>query len=280
MRAATETVQECRDLWADPPAWQAHLMRRVAALTGCRIGLYFEMADHAGMAANRILAANDTGWETEAERLTVVEGLANRPLRYSPLWAAFADVLATRRPAAGGWTARQDRVIDAPAWQSSEMYDRHVRPTRLGKAMLSAVWLPHLSSWSAWSLVTDRGDPVQSPRHERLARLLHQQIAPLIGTQLSTWRDRTVATLTVTRRRVLEALLDGQGEPRIAAEAHRSRSAVHEHVTELYRHFGVRSRGELAAFFLRRRPSVAGRTAGPQSLDRWLDRPWAGGTGD
>jgi DNA-binding CsgD family transcriptional regulator len=275
MRTVIDTVYECRDLWADPSGWQAHLMRRACTLAGCRVGLYFEMADHAGVTANRILSADDAGWESAGERHTVIEGLAQRPLRYSPLWAAFADALSVRGRHAGTLTARQDRVISAPAWQASEMYDRHVRPTRLGEAMLSAVWLPQLGSWSAWSLVTDRGDPAPSSRHERLARLLHQRVAPLIGTHLSTWRDRTVDTLSATRRRVLEALLDGHGEPDIARRSCRSRSAVHEHVTAIYRHFGVSSRGELGAFFLRRRPGAAGRAAGPQPLVAWLDRPWA-----
>ena len=168
-------------------------------------------------------------------------------------------------------------MIAAPVWRASAMYDRHVRPTRLGEAMLSAVWLPHLSAWSAWSLVTDRGDATQSLRHERLARFLHRQVAPLVGTELSTWRDCIVATLSATRRGVLEALLDGHGEPDIARQACRSRSAVHEHVTAIYRHFGVSSRGELGAVFLRRRAAATGRAARPPSPVAWLDRPWAGG---
>ena len=274
MRTVTDTAYECRDLWADPPAWQAQLMRRACELSGSRIGLYFEMADHAGVTADRVLATHDVGWESADERQTVVAGLADRPLRDGARRGGFADLLAGRGPAARPLTARQDRFIAASAWQSSEMYDRHVRPTRLGRVTLSAVWLPHLACWSAWSLVTDRGDATQSLRQERLVRLLHQQVAPLIGAGLSTWRDRSVATLSGTRRGVLAALLDGQGEPDIARRTCRSRSAVHEHVTAIYRHFGVSSRGELGAFFLRRRPAPAGRGAAAWSPAAWLNRPW------
>jgi DNA-binding CsgD family transcriptional regulator len=273
IQALTRTVYECRELWADPSAWQRHLMQRVCALSGCRVGLYFEMADHAGVTADRVVSACDAGWESESERHMVVEGLSQRPLRYSPLWAAFADTLWVRGRTGAVLTSRQDQVIAAPMWHGSEMYQCHVGPTRLGKAMLSAVWLPQLGLWSAWSLVTDRGDASQSIRHERLARLLHQQIAPLIGTALSTWRDRTVDTVSATRRRVLEQLLEGLSEPEITSKAFRSRSAIHEHVTAIYRHFGVNSRAELSAFFLRRQPAAAGGTAIPESLDDWLDRP-------
>ena len=275
IRAITQTVYECRDLWADPLAWQAHLMRRAASLGGFRIGLYFEMADHGGSAANRILAANDIGWESDGERHTVVEGLSQRPLRYSPLWAAFADVLASRTRTPAGLTMHQDRVIAAPTWQASEMYDRHVRPTRLGQATLSAVWLPHVQCWSAWSLVTDRGEIPLRTRSERVLRLLHQQIAPLVGTRLSTWRDRNVSTLSITRRRVLMGLLDGHTETEIAVRSSRSPAAVHEHVTAIYRHFNVRSRSQLAAFFLRQKPAPAGRSTDSSAPQKWLDRQWA-----
>jgi DNA-binding CsgD family transcriptional regulator len=274
IRAMTDTVHECRELWADPWAWQAHLLRRAAAFAGCRIGLYFEMADDDGAAANRILAANDCGWESATERHTVVEGLADRPLRYSPLWAAFADKLRASNRTAFGVTAGQDQIIAASQWESSEMYDRHVRPTRLGQVLLSGVWLPHLSCWTAWSLVTDRGDQAPGTRNERLIRMLHRQIAPLVGTKLSTWRDRNVSWLTPTRRRVLESLLDGKSEPEIAKDSFRSRSAVHEHVTAVYRHFGVRSRGDLGAFFLRRKPVPSQAPVVPPLPRDWLDRPW------
>ena len=243
-------------------------------MAGSRVGLYFEMADHAGVTADRLLTANDTGWESAGERRTLVPGLADQPLRYSPLWAAFSDAMGVRGHAIGELTAQQRRVIATPVWHSSQMYDRHVRPTLLGEAMLSAVWVPRLESWSVWSLVTDRSDPPQTRRHERLARLMHRQVAPLIGTTLSTWRDRTVSPLTIVRRHVLEALLDGRSEPDIAADLSRSRSAVHEHVTALYRHFGVHSRAELAAFFLRRRPIPAGSAARRPALSSWLDGRW------
>jgi DNA-binding CsgD family transcriptional regulator len=273
MRTVMQSVFGCRELWADPSAWQAHLMQRACALAGTRVGLYFEMADHADKFANRVLSANDIGWESASERRTVVEALSQRPLRYSPLWAAFADRLPAHRNTFTGLTARQGRVIVAADWWSSEMYDRHVRPTRLGEALLSAVWVPRLQSWNAWSLVTDRGDAAPSPRNERLVRLLHHQLAPFIGTELATWRDRNASDLSDTRRRVLQALLDGHSEPDIARQAYRSRSAVHEHVSAIYRHFGVGSRGELAAYFLRRRPTAADKANTP-SANLWLDKPW------
>lgn len=277
IRLMTDTVHECRDLWVDPPAWKSHLMERVCTLSGCRVGLYFEMGDQGGKSANRIIAAHDAGWESASERQKVVEGLACRPLRYSPLWANFADALPARGRGTGVLTLPQARVIDVKEWQSSEMYDRHIRPTQLGEAMLSAVWLPQRQSWSAWSLVTDRGERSHTSRGQRLVRLLHQQIAPLIGVVLSTSRDRTIAPLSSVRRQVLQMLLDGLAEAHIATALHRSHSAIHEHVTALYRHFGVRSRAELSAFFLQRRviPNDAKDVA---SADAWLRRRWTNGS--
>ena len=275
IQTITTTAHECCDLWADPSAWQTHLMGCAARLAGCRIGIYLDMTDDAGHAANRTTGGHDVGWQDEAERRTVLAGIANHPVRFSPLWANFADALDARGRAAGGLIARQDRLIGRADWLASPMYDRHVRPTRLGEVTLSARWVPYLDAWSVFSLVTDRGAPAPGRRNGLLVRMLHAKIAPLVGTTLTTWRDRTLETVSATRRRVLELLLDGHNETKIADDLYRSRPAVHEHVTALYRHFNVGSRAELAAIFLRRRPVPRHDDARLPDLDAWLARPFA-----
>ena len=52
----------------------------------------------------------------------------------------------------------------------------------------------------------------------------------------------------------------------------RSPAAIHEQVTRLYRHFGVTSRGELAAYFIRRQPVDEPAPPAFDLLAHWLDR--------
>ena len=273
IRDLHQTANECRELWADPKAWQTQAMIRATALAGCRVGLCYEIADDRGINADRLLSAEDVGWESSGERHYLASGVAHQPLRYSPLWVQFADALPARKNGAG-LTLIQDNLIDWNEWERSEMYDRYVRPTQLGQGIMSGVWMEQTRTWSCWSLVNDRSDGKLTTRHQRITRLLHRQIAGMVGTTLSTWRDRTVSTLSNVRRGVLDALLQGESEQQIADTMFRSRSAIHEHVSSLYRHFNVTSRSQLSAFFMRRQPKPAGASPTPPSrmLENWLNQ--------
>ena len=64
-------------------------------------------------------------------------------------------------------------------------------------------------------------------------------------------------------RQTLVGLVEGNSEKQVAALLGVSRTTVHQYVTALYRHFGVRSRGELLAHVLKR----VGRVEWRRSLD-------------
>lgn len=248
-REAFEIVGECRELWADPRGWRRHLLRRLAALTHCRVAFSMEVCGENGGISESLLSGEDVGWDTEAERRTVLEGLTGVPLSFSPMWTSFTRALANRNEL----TALQPALVDAREWHASEMYDRYVRPTRIGEGLMSAVRVPSTGSWDHWCICNDRADPPPGYREQHLVALVHDRIASMIGRELTTWRDRSVEGLTLRRRDVLRLLLSGRSEKEIALAMHRSKAAVHEHIDYLYRHFGVNSRAQLAAHFLRRR---------------------------
>lgn len=247
-REVFEIVGECRELWADPRAWRRHLLQRIAALTNCRVAFSMEVCDENGSIGERVISAEDVGWDTESERRTVLEGLTYEPLAFSPLWTSFTRAMARRSEL----TALQPALIDTPRWQASEMYDRYVRPTRIGEGLMSAVRVSGTGIWDHWCICNDRADHPPGARERRLVSLLHDEITRLIGRELTTWRDRSVEGLSARRRDVLRLLLDGRSEKAIASAMHRSTTSVHEHMAYLYRHFGVNGRAELAAHFLRR----------------------------
>ena len=58
--------------------------------------------------------------------------------------------------------------------------------------------------------------------------------------------------LTPRARQVLDCLLDGDSEKQAALRLGLRVTTVHGHVKRLYLHFGVGSRAELLAYFLRR----------------------------
>lgn len=267
LRQVFEIVHECRELWADPQAWEDHLLRRAAEFTHCRVAFRMGIVDEGGRPGDNVLAAADVGWDTLSERQTLLAGIAEKPLSYSPLWNAFIRAM----PNATGLTALQSTLIGERAWHASEMYDQHIRPTHVGEALLSAVRLEHTGTWDHWCISNDRADPAPSPREAALVAFLHEQIAAMIGHDLTTWRDRSLEGISARRRQVLQLLLDGHSEKEIATKLDRSTPTVREHIAYLYRHFGVSSRSQLAAYFVRRRPRQDASQCTPRfSPENWL----------
>ena len=86
---------------------------------------------------------------------------------------------------------------------------------------------------------------------------VHDQIAPLVGTRLATEGQRSLKGLTPRLRQALERLLAGDSEKQVAAALRVAPATAHEYVGRLYEHFGVASRAELMAYFLRRRPAAS-----------------------
>jgi DNA-binding CsgD family transcriptional regulator len=91
-------------------------------------------------------------------------------------------------------------------------------------------------------------------REVALLRLIHDEIAPLVGVRLATEEHLCRDGLSKRLRETLELLLDGASEKQVARELDLSIKTVHEYVGMIYKHFQVSSRGELLAYFIRREP--------------------------
>jgi DNA-binding NarL/FixJ family response regulator len=83
--------------------------------------------------------------------------------------------------------------------------------------------------------------------------LLHQELRPLVGTRLATVRSPGPSPLTRRQRQVLSCLLEGDSEKQVALRLELAPHTVHDYVKAVYRHYGVRSRGELLARWIPRR---------------------------
>ena len=79
-----------------------------------------------------------------------------------------------------------------------------------------------------------------------------EAVSAMLGGPLATDRDPGLLTLTPRLRQTLNCLLDGDTEKQAALRLGFSRATVHEYVKTLYQRFGVASRAELLAHFLRR----------------------------
>lgn len=83
-------------------------------------------------------------------------------------------------------------------------------------------------------------------------RLFYAELGPHLGRALALSHEPSLSGLAPRVRQTLEALLEGDSEKQAAARLGLSTATVHEYVIALHRHFGVASRAELMAYFLRR----------------------------
>jgi DNA-binding NarL/FixJ family response regulator len=67
------------------------------------------------------------------------------------------------------------------------------------------------------------------------------------------------ALLSPRLQQTLICLLQGQSEKEVAASLQLSRATIHQYITLLYRHFGVRSRAQLLATVLQRLEQLPGK---------------------
>src|SRR5258707_157206 len=93
---------------------------------------------------------------------------------------------------------------------------------------------------------------VFSARHKAFVRELHIAVAGWIGGQLARFIDPSPSALSRRARQVLRCLLDGDGDKQIARRLGISHFTVNQYAKVIFEHFGVSSRPELLARWVRR----------------------------
>jgi DNA-binding CsgD family transcriptional regulator len=254
LREIDRTVGECLELWADPAGWQTHLLERAVGMLGGRVAVYLEMEPVDGAAPRRVFEARHVGFVDERERRARFDFWFDpRVCDPRPLYAEWDRMLH----GGDGFTVLLTDLHTEASWNASGLGRVYGPLPRRNHVLVSVRRPAHTGTLTLIRPSRDNDDRPLAARQRRILHLLHHEIAPLIGTRLTTWRHRSMQGLSPRLRQVLDLLLDGGGEAEIARHLHRSTPTVHAHVMSLYRHFEVNSRGELMAYFVRRRPRVA-----------------------
>lgn len=259
VRDICRVVGECEESWADPSVWWAHLLREACRLTGAQVGVGFELRGVVPECSPEVLAAADLGWADSESRRFYVESMAGRGLTIQPCYPDLIRAFRNRRCV----TFLREQLMSDRDWYVSEMFNDYARHGRTDHYVVSLHRLEEPGVVSLLNVNRMLNEPPLGGRERRVIDLLHAELAPRIGTRLATWRHRGLHGLSPRQRQTLDRLLEGDGEKQIAYRLGLSRSTVHEYITAVYRHFGVSGRGELLAYFLRRRPEVCEGAAPP-----------------
>jgi DNA-binding CsgD family transcriptional regulator len=247
VRAVFRLVGECRELGADVTAWRRHLAVGLCRVTGAQVALVGEV-EYSRRAYNHPLHVEDVGWSCPADRRHVLEeffasGLYGRDLSAERFFGIYP--VKSR-------TVRREQIISDSEWGRSVVFNEFIRRGGLDLGILSQRVFGGGERSNSIVLYRPFGEAPLPARVRRLVHLAQQELGPLLGTALAAAGDPGWSNLPSRWRQTLDCLLEGDSEKQVAARLRISRQTVHQYVKNLYRHFGVSSRGELLAFFLRR----------------------------
>lgn len=247
--AAVRVVNECREMGDDADAWQRHLLRWVRGQTD---GIASFVGAVPGDPTRRLELAHslfDIDWLTEDARARwtaefaggMTDELAGHPFVVPFFCLPGERVTRVRR-----------EVVADRDWERSAYVNEVLRPDGGDEGMMSRVAIPAVGA--IYNIVSCRatGRPPVPVRVGRLIDLMHGELAPHLGRSLLLTTQPNLRGLTPRLREVLDCLLNGDSEKQAAVKMRIRPTTVHDHVKRLYWHFGVNSRAELLAYFLRR----------------------------
>jgi DNA-binding CsgD family transcriptional regulator len=247
LREALRLAGECRDLGADPEAWRRHAFRGLTRLIGARAAFGGEIRWRRPDGPIQVIQSVDEGLPP-ADRAVFLEYMRLHGPMNDPITAHLKRLrgrLVTR-------TRRQ--LLGDPKWYASEFFHRYHEGAGIDHCVNSLCEPAADGVINAIGLHRSVGDRDFSAREVRLLHLAHDELGRLIGPVLEWAGTSLVVRLSPRLRQALDGLLAGDSEKQLAARLGISRPTVHDYIDRLYRHFGVSSRAELLARFIRRRP--------------------------
>jgi DNA-binding CsgD family transcriptional regulator len=258
--AVIRLVREVCDLWDDPAAWRAHLLNGACQLIDGHVGIILE-DDHSAAPEcfGNICVTSTVGLSPTLSSL-VQPALSQLDHR------KYADVSENVMPGLNkvweqmqrqGWvTVANNQATDESRYHDSPFYRDFHQQIDCDDFVVSirVVDLPQRPE--AIMIHRPHGAAAFGPREVALVKLLHDEIAPLVGVRLTTEEHLSRDGLSKRLRETLSLLMEGYSEKQVASELKLAARTVHDYVTMLYQHFHVSSRAELLAYFIRRRPAV------------------------
>lgn len=249
-RAIGRLVGECRDLGDDAVAWQHHLLAGLRRLTGAGLGIISVLPTRRTPLILAPTTEAEGHWASDRVRDKWMGWFRNpQPgdaFRGNPVLLRFFAL-----PGAALTRSRQEYIPDRE-WERMPFVNETLRPDEMVEGLVSRTPTGVAGQLILCALThTDRDRPF--PRvAARVVHRVQETLAGHYGRALWFSTQPNVADLSVRPREVLDCLLDGDGEKQVALRLGIHSATVHDHVKRLYRHFGVSSRAELLAYFLRR----------------------------
>ena len=241
---------ECRELGDDPVFWRQHFYGQLVKMIGADAVAGAEMHNClSGRMHSRgaVLVGFGKGISTDGLRISW-EWNAIDP-NISELWRKFRPALAASPQ---GLTAARGQLMDDASWYRSDDYQLVGRMSGTDAVMHSFLSIDGEDFFDGIAFMRGEGDLQFGQREVTLASLAHQEATRLIGGSLARFEEPHPSQLTLRVRHVLACLLEGDTDKQIATRLGLSPHTVNQYTKQIFRHFGVTSRSELLARWIRR----------------------------
>ncbi|WP_020474714.1 helix-turn-helix transcriptional regulator [Zavarzinella formosa] len=248
---AVRLVNECRELGDDAMAWQKRLVDGLLSFTGGMVSAVGVAAPHEAGRLDELdkwtRQQIDGGWPSAKIRDRWMD-LVSTPemIMEHPGTKAFFQ-----RPEPNLSCVRQELVANAE-WDRSAFVNDYLRADGFDEGLVSRTTVPAVGASYVLTVMRERGAKPFSSGVSQWVAFLQQELACHLGKSLLVTLQPNRHGLSPRLLQVLDRLLDGDSERQAALCLGLHPSTVHDYVKRLYRHFGVNSRPELLAYFLRR----------------------------
>lgn len=253
LRSIHRLVGECRELGDSAMGWRSHLLDEASRWLGAGVGVGYDAIWEAGSAVKdiQVVGLIDRGLEDGFDRSAfdaANEAFSSQGSDYQPMFTPYFEAI---RRGCGPAMTRAD-LISGREWYGSDYYRNYHQAVGCDAMMFCVLPAGRESRLNAFFLVRAAADPDFAPRARAIVGELHLQVAPLIEGPLAGYGEPSADGLAPRARQVLRCLLEGDGDKQVAARLGLSRHTVNFYVRQIFAHFGVASRPELMARWIRR----------------------------
>jgi DNA-binding CsgD family transcriptional regulator len=257
-RAVGRLVGECRDLGDDAIAWQHHLLAGLRRLTGARLGIISTLPTRRTSPTLASTTEAEGHWASDRVRDKWMGWLRN-PQPGDAFRGNPVPLLLTRFFAIPGaaLTRLRQEYISNRDWERLAFVNETLRPDEMVEGLLSRTPTAAAGQLILCALTHTTGDRPFPRFAGPVVHRVQEELATHYGRTLWFSTQPSVSGLSRRKREVLDCLLDGDSEKQVALRLGIHSATVHDHVKRLYHHFGVSSRAELLAYFLRHRRPTA-----------------------
>jgi DNA-binding CsgD family transcriptional regulator len=252
VRAVYRLVGECRELGDDHLRWHRHLFAGLAGLVGGGVAMGGEVA---GIRSGRlgVVGPVDWGWENGFDRVGWERGLAEaRDFPQMNRLATFTHYCTRTAASDGVCLARTDLIPDC-VWDRAWDFRNMVEPAGADHSLYCFRSIPGSGDgYTGVVIARPLRQADFTTRNKAVVQEVMVLVAPLLGGPLARFNEPSPTDLAPLARRVLKCLLEGDTDKQITAQLGLTRHTVNGYAKVIFRHFGVTTRSELLARWVRR----------------------------